>query len=216
MEIDPGMVAALIRSRRTEKVTCEVEARREVPAEVEARRLPRVVEALRTAGWAPFHYPRDREIAEPWRAHVLGSAAVSRLTRHLADELKLNNKLPKLAAACSALVLVTWRPMERSGRGDEALDEVDAEHLAASAAMVQNFLLLLTAEGMGSYWSSGGALRSAELFAWLGIPRDERLLAAVFVEYPEMRDEGDASRERQPGKLREQRSEGWIREVAGG
>ena len=62
--------------------------------------------------------------------------------------------------------------------------------------MVQNLLLALTAKGMGNYWSSGGKLRERAAFNYLSIPQLERLLAAVFVEYPEMRDSkyGETSR----------------------
>ena len=88
---------------------------------------------------------------------------------------------------------------------------VDEEHLAASSAMVQNFLLMLTAHGMGTYWSSGGKLGDPAFFEHVGIHnRGERLLAAVFVEYPET--QGD-DRERIPGKHRDSRSDGWIREI---
>ncbi|MCA9008058.1 MAG: nitroreductase, partial [Planctomycetaceae bacterium] len=59
-------------------------------------------------------------------------------------------------------------------------------------------------------WSSGGKLKGPEMFQYLGIPEQEKLLAAVFIEYPEMRDD---SRERKPGSLRNDRSDQWIREV---
>ena len=92
----------------------------------------------------------------------------------------------------------------------KTLRERDEEHLAAASAMVQNLLLLLTARGMGTYWSSGGKLRAPEMFDYLSIPQHERLLAGVFVEFPEAMD---APHQRIPGKLRDRRGDGWIREV---
>ncbi|MEM8559518.1 MAG: nitroreductase family protein, partial [Bacteroidota bacterium] len=80
-----------------------------------------------------------------------------------------------------------------------------------ASAMVQNLLLLLTAHGMGTYWSSGGAMREAGFYQEIGIPESERFLAAVFVEYPETLDN---DWDRLPGKHRERRSDRWIREVA--
>ena len=76
--------------------------------------------------------------------------------------------------------------------------------------MVQNLLLMLTAHGMGTYWSSGGKLREQAIFDYLNIAHHERLLAAIFVEYPEMRDE---SKQRKRGSQRENRGEDWIREL---
>ena len=125
--------------------------------------------------------------------------------------MKPSNKIPKMLSACGALVLATWIPqfydLDECKPAQTATDE---EHLAAASAMVQNLLLMLTAHGMGTYWSSGGQLGSELCFDRLGIPRSERLLAAVFVEYPEMQDE---PLERLPGKHRDRRSTGWIREL---
>ena len=208
----------IIRSRRTEKVLCELEAHAPVPPDVALRNNELVLRSLKTAGWAPFHFPRkvDR-LAEPWRAHVLWHEDTRKLAVYLGEELQLTNKLPLLSAACSALVLVTWLPEfydEELRKSSKLTREVqilrDEEHLAAASAMVQNFLLLLTAHGMGTYWSSGGTLRQAETLSHLGIAAGERLLAAVFIEYPEMKDD---TRKRVPGGLRKSRKEGWIRQI---
>ena len=80
--------------------------------------------------------------------------------------------------------------------------------------MVQNLLLLLTAHGIGNYWSSGGMFRSPKVMNYLKVPTGEKLLAAVFVEYPEMQAMDDGQTERKPGAHRNKRSTEWIREVA--
>lgn len=214
----PETVEAIIRARKTEKVLCDIEAHRPVPAEVAERNREIVLQAIKTAGWAPFHYSRKvDDLAEPWRAHVLWHEQAKQAAIYLRDELKVTSKEPQLAAACSALVLVTWLPefsvtesQQDTKIEREMLLARDEEHLAAASAMVQNLLLMLTAHGMGNYWSSGGKLRGPEMFKYLGIPEQERLLAAVFVEYPEMMDD---SKERKAGSLRNDRSDQWIREV---
>ncbi|TWT77912.1 Nitroreductase family protein [Posidoniimonas polymericola] len=220
----PAIVADVIRRRRTEKVLCEVDDHQPVPPEVAAAHKPTVLAAIETAGWAPFHFPRQQQgprqqdgLAEPWRAHVVWPKDLRPLALFLRDELKLTSKEPSLVAGASALVLVTWLPefhdpraAERSGLDPEQQRIRDEEHLAAASAMVQNLLLLLTAHGMGTYWSSGGKLRGAEAFEYLGIPAGERLLAAVFVEYLEMMSD---SKQRKPGALRDKRGSAWIREV---
>lgn len=217
-EHDAKTVERVVRDRRTEKVLCEIEDHRPVPSEVDATRRPQVRDALQTAGWAPFHYARESKgIAEPWRAHVLWHDRAIETAKHLRDEHGDTSKLPLLLAGCSAMIAVTWLP-EFDGpstkpRSAAVLEEQrirDEEHLAAASAMVQNLLLLLTAHGMGTYWSSGGRLRKPEMFEYLGIGPDERFLAGIFVEYPEMMD---GSKQRKAGSHRDKRGSDWIREL---
>ncbi|MEM6259543.1 MAG: nitroreductase family protein [Planctomycetota bacterium] len=206
-----------IRARKTEKVLAKLEDHRPVPDGVDALRRPQVLDAVKTAGWAPFHFARQAGIAEPWRAHVLWHDQAIKTAHHLRDGLGDGSKLPLLLAGCSACVVVTWLP-EFDGQHDKPLKPQvieeqrtrDEEHLAAASAMVQNLMLVLTAHGMGTYWSSGGALRKPHLFDYLGIPKEERFLAGVFVEYPEMMD---GPKQRKPGSHRGKRSDAWIREV---
>ncbi|MEO0510286.1 MAG: nitroreductase family protein [Verrucomicrobiota bacterium] len=210
-------IEEVIRARVTEKVLSTLEQRASVPAEIEARNRPLVESAIETAGWAPFHYPRDADrIAEPWRAYALWNEKTRKLARFLSEDLKLNSKEPQLAAACSALVLVTWIPEKVPASSSQTEDPAvirNEEHLAASSAMVQNLLLALTAYGIGNYWSSGGKLRGPDAFNYLGIPESERLLAAVFIEYPEMRDVKYGETIRKPGSLRTKRSKSWARNI---
>lgn len=214
----PAIVENVIRRRRTEKVLCRIEEQTPVPDAIAADRKQAVLSSIETAGWAPFHYSRLPDgIAEPWRAHVVWPGDLKKLAVYLRDELGVTSKEPSLVAGSSALVLATWLPefcdadSAASSKLDAAKQRIrDEEHLAAAAAMVQNLLLMLTAYGMGTYWSSGGRLREAEVFDYLGIARNERLLAAVFIEYPEMRSD---SKERKPGSQRHRRSTDWIREV---
>ena len=211
-------VQTVIQSRITEKVLCTLEDRPPVPAEIESINRPIVQSALRNAGWAPFHYPRNVDgIAEPWRATVLWNHEARALSSHLSNTLQITSKEPQLAAACSALVIITWLPEPAPtslGQSDDPAVIRNEEHLAASSAMVQNFLLELTAHGFGNYWSSGGKLRSPELFKYMGIPTEERLLAAIFIEYPEMRMQSPDTTTRKRGAHRKKRCQDWIRTCA--
>lgn len=218
MSSEAEVLEKMIRRRFTEKVMREVADQQEVPPAVEIANRRTIQDALATAGWAPFHYPRESDgLAEPWRAYVLWSQQARRAASFLKDDLNVASKEPKLASACSALVLVTWIPEVVNKRLNQSVQEKvnlrNEEHLAATSAMVQNFLLLLTAHNMGNYWSSGGKFRSVEMAEYLGIPAGERLLAAIFIEYPEMRLRDDGQTQRQPGAHRGKRSTGWIREV---
>ena len=166
-----------------------------------------IEESIALAGWAPFHYDRRVDgVAEPWRMYVLlheSCRALGRDFEKITADMKPGNKIPKMLNACGALVLVTWIP-EESLEDNAKLEAVNSEHLAATAAAVQNLLLALETRGLGTYWSSGGSLGSLEMFQRLGISTLETLLAAVFVDYPVLSQRADV--ERITGKNREKRS----------
>ncbi|MEM7354682.1 MAG: nitroreductase family protein [Acidobacteriota bacterium] len=216
---DPQVVASVIQGRKTLKVLGGPQNPLVLAADVAERNQALVVSCLETAGWAPFHYPRSTVAPrEPWRAYLLSHEVCQKIAPKLSDwlpDMKPTAKLPQMMWACGALVLVTWVP-ESCDEGDSDMkrEKVAArndEHLAASAAMVQNFLLMLTAHGFGTYWSSVNLLRREVFLDHVGMPKDERLVAGVFVEYPDTT--GDR-RERIPGKLRDARSDQWIREIS--
>ena len=221
--IQSEILKKILRTRITQKVTCHPEENlNTLPSEIEASNRKRVQESVETAGWAPFHYARGVDgIAEPWRAHILWRKEAHDAAKYMHETLQVKTKEPLLAAACSALVLVTWLP-EWVGEGEEGqsnelaekLQARNEEHLAASAAMVQSLLLMLTAHGMGNYWSSGGRFRSSEMFEYFNIPKSERLLAAVFIEYPEDQALNSDCRETKPGAQRGNRSQNLIRVVS--
>lgn len=216
-----NQVTNIIRARRTFKVIGDPVSPVTFSNEALKQYDAIVGESIETAGLAPFHYDRGVEqIAEPWRVHLLSAQKCREVAAGLPGwcELKPNNKLPAMLSACGCVVLVTWLPQFRENQTavtDIAFEkqiEIDDEHLAATSALVQNLLLLLTAAELGTYWSSGGQLGSSEVFQRLKIPVTERLLAAVFVEYP---CDGGEVLERLPGKNHELRSpvSRWLRQV---
>ncbi|WP_436716317.1 nitroreductase family protein [Roseiconus lacunae] len=212
---DFAAVKRTIEKRKTLKVLGDLGSPVEINTTVAQNNDASIREALRTAGMAPFHYDRAIDsIAEPWRAHLLfhrNCRQVAELLEQWTPPGLSAGKLPAMFSACGAAILVTWLPQFRSGSESkpEQID-VDDEHLAAASAMVQNLLLLLTAKGMGTYWSSGGVLKQTGVSAHLGVNEGEKLLAVVFVEYPETQT---LEIDRKPGKHRDSRSDGWIREV---
>ena len=182
-----NMVSSTIRKRRTAKVLANSGHWIEYDESVVNLMNEEVQLAIEDAGYAPFHYHRNAEgVGEPWRFHVIRYEHCRVLSSKLADwypDMKPGNKLPSMLAACGCLVLVNWLPQFGWSSEDKKQIQVDEEHLAATAAAVQNFLLSLTARGLKTYWSSGGFFRLESMFTRLGISTTEKLLAAVFVDY---------------------------------
>ncbi|MCC9602604.1 nitroreductase family protein [Stieleria sp. JC731] len=208
-------VAKTIKSRVTLKVLADTANPFELSeANVQSNNAI-VLESLEVAGMAPFHYDRGVDsIAEPWRASVLwheDCRRVAALLDQWGGSESSAGKLPAMFSACGAAVLITWLPQFRNAaEAKQEQVDVDDEHLAATSAMVQNLLLLLTASGMGTYWSSGGILKLPHVNQRLGISNGEKLIALVFAEYPETMQ---LAAERKPGKHRDSRSHRWIRTV---
>lgn len=213
----------IVRQRETIKLIADPQRPVELDANCRSTFDPLVEQAIHTAGWAPFHYDRDHEsMPEPWRVDWVQYEDCREIGRHFFDwfpDAKPKNKLPAMLAACGSLVLVRWLPQfdEQSEAGTltDAQRQVDEEHLAAASAYVQNLLLLLTAGGLGTYWSSGGQFRLPAMRSRLGIPTEGRLLAAIFVDY-----QADSERviDRIPGKHRQARTRHWyqIRQLDAG
>lgn len=207
-----AVVDQVIRNRRTVKVFAD-----KPMGATTTRRI--VEELIECAAWAPFHRPSDashqrrEELPSimPWRCYML-DAATCRQVRKLLLDSGDTTKIPRILAAATTLIQVTWLPNPAKDRSDGLFEPTLAnmEHIAAASAAIQNLLLAATARGIPSYWSSGGALREQRLFSQLGIPERELLLGSVFLFPPDLENTEHAA-----GKLREMRGakEGWARWV---
>jgi nitroreductase len=183
-----------------------------------------VRQAIADSGWAPFHYDRKLDgIPEPWRFHVLWRSQCLHICENLHqwfDDVKSSNKTAAMLSACGALVLANWLPQFGTEQPDGVISrekqiQIDQEHLAATAAAIQNLLLLLTARNLGTYWSSGGLFRTDTMFQKLGInEKTEKLLGAIFIDYGHEPSDA-ACAEKIPGKNRDSRTNyrKWTREI---
>lgn len=206
-----------IRARKTTKMLAQAALDSNLEGE-------RIDELLRLAGWAPFHracdesHRQDDLVAiEPWRFYPLNALSCRLLVERLPSEN--TGKIPAMLRAATSLILTTWLPNPHEQTTDvqkQAVEPVaqelfqstlgNMEHIAAASAAIQNLLLAATARGIPSYWSSGGVLRSREVFEQLGISQREILLGAVFL-FPEMPTVDQATETEVVGsKLREHRS----------
>ncbi len=206
------VLCEVIRERCTEKVLSS----EPFPASSETTLADRLLEL---AAWAPFHRPADASHLEgreqsgimPWRFYVLDAESCRKLRSRLIE--KDSSKIMEMLATADCLVQATWlpNPSQDKGEGLFAATLENMEHLAAAGAAVQNLLLGATASGIRNYWSSGGILRTPEVFELLGIPSGELLLGSLFF-FPQ--DVGEATVA--TSKLRDKRGplSGWVRRVS--
>ncbi len=223
MNHDLETIARIAQARKTVKILAESE----LPTTSDGNTINRL---LACAGWAPFHKVchtehRQGELngIEPWRFHCLDAQQCRKLG-HQVTQMEAAGKIPAMLAAASHLIIATWLPnpansaskAESSTLAHEVFEPTidNVEHIAAASAAIQTLLLAATAAGISNYWSSGGVLRTPELFSKLGIPDNQRLLGAIFLFPAEVPD--DCSVEIATSKLRAQRSSssaGWSRVV---
>lgn len=208
MSVNSHPIDEIIRSRKTCKMLSEDPMQSRLDRDL-------VHEIIELAGWAPFHLAASaihrQRLSEsslvPWRYYVLPKRTCLNLRQWLLDQGD-RSKVPEMLAAADTLIQVTWCPDldQTEGKIDaeyQFLPTVsNMEHIAATAASVQNLLLAATARNIENYWSSGGPLRTPEVAAMLGIAAEEILLGAVFLfPDPEVHSETTV----RPGKMREKR-----------
>jgi hypothetical protein len=115
-------------------------------------------------------------------------------------------KIPAMLAAADALILATWLPHDArlqtaTTEPDFTANLINMEHIAATAAAIQNLLLAASAQSIANYWSSGGVLRHPGVLQTLNIPSNQILLGAIFLFPP-----APATAEHVTSKLRSQRT----------
>lgn len=209
-------VDEVIRARRTEKILANDNFDWQ-PSKEDLSTGDRAVEsALDVARWAPFHYPRDlQQQVEPWTVRWLRRDACLTFASKMPEwhgQLAAGHKFPKLFRACGSCVIVSWLPNTEMHPEKKRL-QVNEEHLAATAAFVQNFLIALEARNLGSYWASGPVVLEGGIPDRLGLQDKEKVTAVVFVHY--RGSTPDVGLDRLEGKLRKSRDPemGWLKAV---
>lgn len=145
-----------------------------------------IEQILENANYAPTH-----KLTEPWRFRILrgssenrGNAPLQRLAAFLVDDYLKNTSVDQRSEA--KLKKMAENPLRSNcviaicmKRHAELLPEW--EEIAAVAAAVQNMWLTCTAYGIGSYWSSPGAIHRIGEFLELG--DDEQCLGLFYMGY---------------------------------
>ena len=212
-------VDQVIRERRTIKMLADLPTESNIEHEI-------VEQIVASAGFAPFHLAAsaehrgkvDNQTLVPWRFYMLDKDNCNKLRTAVLDKGDVT-KIPNMLAAADCLIQVTWcpdPPEEGFEISEESLfqpTEANMEHIAATAAAVQNMLLAATARNINTYWSSGGVLRSQWAFEQMGIPSDQLLLGSVFI-FPD--ETAHQNLDSKPGKMRDKRGQDslWSRWVS--
>lgn len=144
-----------------------------------------IAQALQAAVSAPNH-----GLTQPWRFYVLGSETQHAVAEIYADLRaskrfergddawqKAFDKAQARFAAIPRVVLVGQVLAEDSVQLEE--------DYAAMAAAIENFLLALWCQKIGSQWSTGPVIRDSRTYSLLGIDSAHvRLLAAIYCGEP--------------------------------
>lgn len=186
--VDLDALKQIIKARHTLKVLAEPETPWDVPAPAIREQISELLQAV---SYAPFHFGAHTDHCQepltspvPWRFHMLDGQNCRQLLERLNAEKIASGKIANMLAAADALVLATWLPDPQDERlefQEFAPTQRNMEHIAAASSAIQNLLLLATAGGWNTYWSSGGVLRSELVYEWTEIDSQQVLLGAVFL-----------------------------------
>ena len=186
--MDLDALKQVLQARRTLKVLAEPETPWDVPAPTIREHISELLQAV---AYAPFHFVAHTDHCQepltspaPWRFHMLDGENCRQLLERFKAENVATGKIANMLAAADALVLATWLPdpLDHQAEFQEfAATQRNMEHIAAASSAIQNLLLLATAGGWNTYWSSGGFLRSEMVYRWTGIDLQQVLLGAVFL-----------------------------------
>lgn len=183
-------ILEMLKQRRTHKVIGNLE---DVVSAAELD-CSTIDDMLAACANAPFHYACDRThkadmpSVVPWRVYKMNAQDCNKLAEFLI-EAGDTTKVPNMLTAAEYMLQVTWLPDEETiinktaGKDQEAFKGTvrNMEHIAAASAFIQSLLLAGEEKNLMTYWSSGGALKSDNVFEYLSIPQNQMLLGSVFL-----------------------------------
>jgi len=154
----PVSMSDMLVSRRS---ITKFDVAKPVPQEVTDR-------ALNAAILAPNHF-----LSEPWRFYSCGPETKEKLRN-------LNEAKKKAADGVPEMLVVTVASEH------DLSEKLGLEDHAAVAAATQNFMLSLTADGVGSKWMTGALGAPPEdVLAAVGAPDGEKLMGVIWYGYPQ-------------------------------
>ena len=137
---------------------------------------------LSAAVQAPNHYK-----VRPWRFVVLTGAARARLGDVMAASLQeqhpeyppeaFNKERGKPLRSPVLIAVGVDKPSEAK--------VIEVENICATAAAIENLLLVAHAEGLGAKWRTGDPAMDPKVKEFLGFEADQHLIGFLYIGYPD-------------------------------
>jgi nitroreductase len=167
-----GVFDIILRRRSLGKMTDERPTREQIERLLEA------------ATHAPNHYK-----VEPWRFFVLTGNAREELGMIMQESLlaRLTDKTSKQAQAL--LAKERHKPLRApvliivAAKYPQLPNEVEIENIMATAASVENMLLVAEEMGLAAMWRTGEAAFDPQVKRWLGLAQEDHIVAIVYLGY---------------------------------
>ncbi len=141
--------------------------------------LEHIMDLLDVAIYAPNHKMR-----EPWRFVIFQGEGketfVKRYVNTFEESLKNDQYLTVNKVFSAPVVIAVVMPKTGQIRDD-------LEDLQANAAMIQNFLLLLTESGLSSFWKTPQYIESVAFRSTLQVGEQEIVVGLLMIGYSEMK-----------------------------
>ncbi len=169
----------------TENISDVIHQRRSTKtASMNGKKIPDelLLRVLEHADWAPTHGR-----TEPWRFVIFSDDKVAEFGKEHAQLYQIHtpedkflpttyDKLLHNGDLCSHVVVAVMQ------RGH--LPKIPPlEEIAATAAAIQNVLLAATAEGIATFWSTGGMVFHPSFRAWLGFGENDQVMGVLYFGY---------------------------------
>ena len=162
-----------------------IEKRRTVkPAEMNGKGIPDqlINHLLELADWAPTHGR-----TEPWRFVVYGTDKAKQFAEEHANMYRDNipqerykqASFDNLLHAADGASHVVIAYMKRGSNPN--IPEI--EEVAATSCAIQNLLLGATANGIASFWSTGGVALQSAMQNYLDLREEDKVLAIIYLGY---------------------------------
>lgn len=138
-----------------------------------------VTSALEAARWAPNH-----KLTEPWKFYWLGANTIEAIAKLNSETIEASGQPTKAAAKYEK-----WRNIKGWIAVTSALSPenslIEQEDYAATCCSIQNMMLALHSQGVGSKWTTGAVTRTKEIADLIGYRLDEeRPVGIIFYGMP--------------------------------
>jgi nitroreductase len=144
-----------------------------------------VQRAIEAATWAPNHRK-----TEPWRFYSLGPTSQQAIINLLIETLTAAKGAEAATAKANkwrgvpGWLVVTSRVPAAEVTGRERLVQTQEDYASVCCA-IQNFSLVMSAQGLGTKWSTGDVTSHPEFLPRLGIdPQQETFVGLIWYGYP--------------------------------